>query len=414
MARGRRRRLFPGIVLQRGSIHFPLLVVAYWFCHPFQESWLRRVLHWIPYGAAVAVCAIIRVKVMGRFSEVSLSHEFSSRVVWAATGLLGEHAKLFFWPFNLSEFRVFDLAASLRSPWPWVAIMVLVAACWWRKSDPRLSFLLLWWVVTLSPTLNYRHLSIPLVADRFSYLPSVGLCLALGYVAFGWLPEHFPKIAHASVVVGAVAAVATLWAAQTLRAIPHWSNNDALFNYSLRVSPDAAEVHASHGVVLQLRDNNLEGAAREFRTALRLNAQSLQPITKVTYNSYIGLGQIALDQGREQEALDYFNKAVRLLRNFNFAYDVLGSVYFPRGDYARAAEYFHQAINVNPLDMGARFYLGTCLMKLGKPMQAAEQFRAARDVDPDFTQAYQAEALALEAAGDFAGAVKVRELMGKN
>jgi tetratricopeptide (TPR) repeat protein len=91
----------------------------------------------------------------------------------------------------------------------------------------------------------------------------------------------------------------------------------------------------------------------------------------------------------------------------------MGSVYFPRGDYARAAGYFQQAVRANPLDVGARFFLGTCLMKLGKPAQAAEQFHAAREVYPDYTQAYQAEALALEAAGDSAGAARVRELITK-
>jgi tetratricopeptide (TPR) repeat protein len=239
----------------------------------------------------------------------------------------------------------------------------------------------------------------------------VGLCLALGYLAFGWLPLHFPKVGHEWVVVGALAAVTTLWAAQIVRTIPHWRDNDALFDYSLRVSPNAAEVHAAHCVVLQFRENDLDGTAREFRTALRLNAQSLRPIPIVTYNSYIGLGQVALLQGREPEALDYFDKAVHLLPNSSFAYDVLGSVYFPRSDYARAAEYFQQAVRVNPQDMGVRFFLGTCWMKLGKPAQAAGEFRAAREVDPDYFQAYEAEGLSLEAAGDRAGAARVRCMM---
>ena len=135
---------------------------------------------------------------------------------------------------------------------------------------------------------------------------------------------------------------------------------------------------------MQFRENDLDGAAREFRTALRLDAQSFTPAPGVTYDSYIGLGQIALIQGREQEALDYFNKAVLLSPGTHFAYDVLGSVYFPRGDYARAAAYFQQAVRVDPQDVEARFYLGTCWMKMGKPAQAAEQFHAAREVDPDY------------------------------
>jgi len=50
-------------------------------------------------------------------------------------------------------------------------------------------------------------------------------------------------------------------------------------------------------------------------------------------------------------------------------------------------------------------------LKLGKPAQAAEQFRAAREVDPDYIQAYEAEARALEAGGDQVGAARVRRLI---
>jgi tetratricopeptide (TPR) repeat protein len=404
---------FPALFFKEVAFSFPLLLLAYWLCHPPAESWFRRALHWLPYVAAAAICGVIRVAVMGHFSQSSPFRKFNTQVVWAAIGLLGQHGKLFFWPVNLSEFRDFNLAASVRSPWPWVTLLVVAGAWVWRHRDPRLSFPVLWWAAALLPCLNYRQLSVPLVADRFSYLASVGLCLALGYLAFGWLPTHLPKVGRPGVVLGILAAVATLWAIQTVRTIPHWRDNQAFFDYAVHASPNTAEVHMSHGLLLQLRDNDLGGAAREFQTALRLNTQSLRPTPVVTYDSNIGLGQVALLQGREHEALDYFNKAVHQLPDSDFAYDVLGSVYFPRGDYARAAGYFQQAVRVNPQDLGARFFLGTCLAKMGKPAQAAEQFHAAREVDPTYSQAYVAEAMALGAVGDKAGAARVRSEMSK-
>lgn len=399
---------FPALFFKEVAFSFPLLLLVYWFCHPSTESWLRRAANWLPYVAAAGVCAAIRVAVMGNVSKTSLFKDLNPQVAGAALGLLGRHFKLFLWPATLSEFRDFDITASLHSPWPWLALVVIVTACVWRKREPHLSFLVLWWFVTLIPCLDYRYISIPLIADRFSYLPSVGLCLALGYLAFGLLPRHFPKADKEWIVVGAFAVVAVLWAAQAVRTIPQWRDDDAQSRYALRVSPNAAEVHAVRGVALQFQQGDYAGAAREFQTALRLNADSLRPVPSVSYNAYIGLGQVSLDQGQMAEGIDYFDKAVQVIPNSSVAYGMLGSVYFPRSDYARSAVYFEQAVRLNPLDIGARFFLGSCWMRLGKPAQAAEQFHAARDVDPTYSQAYVAEAAALEAAGDKAGAARVR------
>lgn len=402
---------FPALFFKEVALSLPLVLLVYWFCNRSAESWVRRAIHWTPYVGAVVLCAAIRYALMGRFAGNSILRNLSGKVILAAIALLGQHAKLFFWPVNLSEFRDFDLVASMRSPWAWAVLLVLVVACLFRRRNPRLSFLVLWWAAALVPCLNYRLLTVPLVADRFSYFASVGLCLALGYLAFAWLPAHFPSAGRSWAVGGALAVIAVLWAVQTMRMVPHWRDNDSLFDYGLVVSPRAAVVHVSRGVFLQFRMNDLNGAAREFQTALRLNEQDIRPLSDVTYSSYIGLGQVALNQGREAEALDYFGKAARLEPHKVLAFMVLGSFYFPRRNYARAAEYFEQAVRVDPMETGARFYLGSCLLKLSQPARAAEQFHAAREVDPEYYPAYKAEAGALDAAGDAVGAAKVRQMV---
>jgi protein O-mannosyl-transferase len=400
----------PALFFKEAALSFPLLLLAYWFFFPAKDSWRARIVRWLPYLGATAVYVGARVAALGHFSHSPHYWKVSPREVGAAIGLLGQHAKLFFWPTNLNVFRTFELSASLRSPWAWLTLLVVLAAFWYRRRRPLLCFLIIWWVITLLPCLDVRQLSFPLLAERFSYLPSVGLCLALGS-GFWMLPRRLALLPLAPVVLPALGVLLTLWALQDLRAIPRWRNNDVLWNYSFRASPNAGLVHVHRGLDLQFREHDLEGAAREFQTALRLNRASFLPLNTVTYDSYIGLGQVADLEGRHEEALDYFNKAVRALPFHSLAYDVLGSVYFPRGDYARAAEYFERAVQVNPQDLGALFYLGTCWMKLGRLRQAAEQFHAAREVDPEFKQAFEAEAQALEAAGETVEAARVRSLV---
>lgn len=404
---------FPALFFKEMALSLPLLILAYWLFLAPKESWLRRSARVVPYLLAVAAYVEIRRTMLGHFSYTQHLWKISSQVVGAAIGLLGDHTRLFFWPTHLNVFRVFEIGPALRSPWPWLTLLVLLATLWIRKRQPLLSFLVIWWAITLVPCLDIRQLSFPLLAERFSYIPSAGFCLAISFLIFVWLPPRLPGVKLARFVLPGLLLVMLLWTVQTVRAISNWRDNETLANYSLQQSPNAALLHVVRGVVLQYRRYDLEGAIREYQTALRLNASSLRPLASVTYDSYLGLGQIAYQKGQPEEAIRYFQKAVRVLPGYSLAYDSLGSVYFPRQNYAKAAEYFTRAVQVNPQDLGARFYLGTCWMKLGKYREAAEQFRAARDVDPTYWQAFEAEAKALEAAGDSAGAALVRNLARK-
>ena len=404
---------FPALFFKEMAFSFPLLLMAYWFCFPSSESWLRRMRNWTPYLAALAVCAGIRVATLGHFAQKAMIPRERSSAVWAALALLGQHAKLFFWPVNLSEFRDFNLTAALHSPWPVIVVLAISLVVIFHRRSPRVSFLVLWWLVCILPVLNYRQLSIPVVADRFSYTASVGLCLALGYLALVWVPQRSVQPGFAWAAAAMLIFVAAFWTMQTVHAIPRWRDNDSLFDYGIQSSPNSAEVHQVHGVVLQFRDHDLNGAANEYRAALRLDAASIHPAPGVTYNANIGLGQVALLEGREAEALEYFHKAVGISPGSFFAYDVLGAFYFPRADYAHAAEYYQRSVLVDPQDVGALYTLGLCRMKLGMPVNAAAQFHSARIVDPTFSQAFLAEATALDAAGEASSAARVRASIPK-
>jgi tetratricopeptide (TPR) repeat protein len=401
----------PALFFKEAAFSFPLLLIAYWFFFSdAAETWRRRAACWAMYAGAAAVYSAARVEALGHFSEARHLWKIQPKIIAAAIGLMGQHAKLFFLPVHLNVFHTFEPGPSLRSPWPWLTLLVLVAAVALPKRQKVLGFLIAWWLVTLLPCLDVRQLSFPLLAERFSYLPSVGICLALAYLCMVMLPEQLPHVRLAPVVLPVLGLLIGFWSFQDVRAVPNWRNNDSLFGYSLIVSPNAGLVHIHHGLDLQFREHDIEGARKEFETALRLNQTSFYPLPVVTNGSYIGLGQMADLEGRHDEALAYFQKAARVLPNDSLAYDILGAVYFPRGDYVKAAEYFAHAVEVNPQDLSARFYLGTCWMKLGKYGEAAGQFRAAREIDPTYTQAYTAEAQALDAAGDAAGAAQVRQL----
>jgi tetratricopeptide (TPR) repeat protein len=205
-----------------------------------------------------------------------------------------------------------------------------------------------------------------------------------------------------------------LWIVQDVRSVRHWHDNVSLWDQAYVASPDSAVAHMLRGALLQQRDGKLDAAAQEYQFALKLNQASERPLPGVTAECSVLLGQVANMQGRMQEAISDYNQALRAVPGYSLAYKALGIVYFPRGDYAQAKVYFQRAVELDPQEEESRFYLGTCYLKLGEPRKAAAQFRAAREVDADYLEAYEAEARALEAAGDKAGAARVRALLKKH
>lgn len=398
---------FVALFFKEMALGLPLLLLAYWFFLGKSESWARRALRWLPYLASTVVYLGVRHLALGYFTQGRHFWNFSPRVAEAAFGLLGQNTRILFWPTHLSVFRMFYLGPSLHSPWPWISLLCLGGTFWLRKREPLLAFLIAWWPVTLLPVLDIRQLSFPLLADRFLYFPSVGPCLAVAYFLLGWLPRRAPQ----KIVVWASGCVLGLamafCAGETLHAIPRWRDNNTLIHYSLIQSPDSPLLHMARGVVLEYEHGDLKGALKEYDSARRLNQRSSWPLN-LDHDYYLAVGRIAMRTGKREDAIEDFTKAQNAAPDSSQPSDALGAVYFPLGDYATAAKYFERSVRVNPQDVTARFYLGTCWMKLGEYLRAAAEFHAARKIVPDYWQAYQAEARALEAAGESAAARQVR------
>lgn len=402
----------PALFFKELAISFPLMLLAYWLCLGPPESWPKRLVRWLPYLGAVVFYGIVRYAVLGPSAVPPGFWRPSWRVIAAAMALLGVHTRLFFWPAQLTMFRTFALRVSLESPWPWLAGLGALAAVVLRRREPVMSFLLLWWMIGLLPCLDYREVSLPAAADRYSFVPSVGLGLAISYLLLVRPRASLAAKRAAPVLALAAVVVMALWAVRTLRAIPQWKTDEALAEEGLRQAPDSPQGHVWHASVLQYAAGDFDGAKREYETALRLNSPG-GLARGIDFQCNIGLGQIAQSHGRTTEAMGYFEKARRDRPDNGLVYDSLGSVYYPRGDYARAVEYFRKAVELNPQDIGARIYLGNCWMKLGKYGEAREQFRAVRELDPSLRQAYESEARALDALGDPGEATRVRRLEPK-
>jgi Flp pilus assembly protein TadD len=258
-------------------------------------------------GVPLAVYFAVRFSVL-EGSGVPL-YELSA-VASVATALfaLARYTLLLVWPVGLDAHYPYQPIATLGSQLVVVsaAMLALVATCVvkLRCAHPNATFWLLWVYICLLPVLVFGRFGDVIIADRFLYIPSVGLAL-LGGHALGWLVSQrapaFRGLRPAG-VWGAVAAVALL-AVASLERTRIWHDDLALFSDMIRTSPHSALVHSNLGMALYSR-NRLDEALEPLRRAV-----AIEPRYAAAWNT---LAAIFDRQGRREVAARAYARALRL------------------------------------------------------------------------------------------------------
>jgi tetratricopeptide (TPR) repeat protein len=300
-----------------------------------------------------------------------------------------------------------------------VAVSVWALVAWRRR--PYLLIGWLWFLVALLPTIGIIQASSQAMADRFAYVPLIGV-----FVMLVWLAGDLMAGWRYRVTVEAIVMLAVLLAClvATSRQLTYWSDGEALFrravavtqgNYlaeyslgcalgqknklddaldhftaALKIKPDYAEAHDNRGVVLQMQGQSAAAEA-EFLTALRLKPDLVRP------RNNLGLALQA--QGKTGEALAEFRQVLRAHPDNPEAHNNLGKTLAEQGKVPEAMTEFEAAIRLKPDYAGAHFNLGNAFVLQGKPAEAVAPYLAALQAQPDFSDAHQALGLVLAALG---------------
>jgi hypothetical protein len=238
--------LFVASALSKSTaVSFPivLLIIDHWIAK--RKAWGEKMTF---FAVSLIITTITFAVQAGGPVETVAPTDFIP--LWARTGLVGYcslfYMKKFFWPFHLSAVYVnFDqmgwtFFTSLGYVAVFSAVTALVIAN--RRRWPALLPAWLFYLVTLSPTIGLIPSGVHVVADRFSYLPLIGLALpvSMGVV---WLIYSLPETAARFAVSLIVAAVLVALTFLTDQRGAVWSNTETLFNNALQENPDCLPAH---------------------------------------------------------------------------------------------------------------------------------------------------------------------------
>jgi protein O-mannosyl-transferase len=368
------------------TLPFVLLLLDYWPLQRFRPSTLnpqpstpgRLLLEKLPFFfLSAASCAVtFLAQRSGGAVMPAAALPLSERVANALVSYVRYIGKLL-WPADLACFY----PRPDRWPdWPVAAaalvLLGITVLLWrWRARHRYLMVGWLWFLGMLVPVIGLVQVGEQAIADRYTYLPSIGLFVVaawgLGDLASRW-PRLKPLLATGSfLALGACLVV-------TQRQVPHWRNSQALFRHALAVTGDNPWVHCLLADALAEAGNVAEAEAH-CREAMRLKPGF--PEIQVLYAK-------VLAKGRDfQEAATVLSEVVRQNPTDPVAQHALGSVLSQKGDTAQAVEHLRQALRLKPDYAEARFSLASALVQQGDLAGAVDEYRQGLQQQPDNPEA---------------------------
>jgi len=246
----------------------------------------------------------------------------------------------------------------------------------------------LWYLGTLLPVIGLLQVGMQARADRYTYLPIIGVYLVAVW-GFRDLvrarPRLRPFLRAAAVLVLAGCAIGT-WVQ-----IGHWRSSEALFSRAVEVTERNYMAHLNLGAALAERGEEDE-AMRHYELSLEFH-----PPNPFAHNN---LGSVLVLRGREPEAIEHFAEAIRLRPNLVDAYVNLGMVLSRTGEYARAREALERGLRLDPDHPEGHNELGFALENLSEPDLALEHYREAIRLSPGLLEARKNAAILLIERGE--------------
>jgi tetratricopeptide (TPR) repeat protein len=244
-----------------------------------------------------------------------------------------------------------------------------------RTKRPWMTVGWLWFAGAMIPMIGLVQSGAQSMADRFTYLPMIGLAIAVAWAVPQLIVESWRRRAVACVF--AMTLLLTLSRA-TRQQISYWHDSQSVFEHALAVTNDNHVAHNNLAFELA-RQQKFADAREHYLAALKIH-----PTYSVAHN---GLGTVYARTGNRAAAMREYELAVHYNPSYAVAHRNLGVQLASIGKVNEAIEQYRAAIELRPDDATARSLLGMTFATQGRLNEAAEQFAAAVDADPSDAQA---------------------------
>lgn len=397
------------------TLPFALLLLDYWPLDRFEKLSLWRLFKGkIPLFVLSAGLCVITVITQQSGDVLSLNRQFpfSIRLANALVSYATYICKMIY-PVHLTVFYPhpgFSLAL-----WKSVAAFMLLAVIsiillYFGRKKSYLVVGWFWFLGTLVPVIGFVQAGAQAMADRYTYIPLIGLFIIIAWGANDLLINWKHRKVLLTVVAGAIVLVLSVCA---WRQTSRWQNSQAVFEHTLNVTSGNYVACNNLGFAL-LEQDKFDEAISLFQRALQIKPdhveaynnlgmaygklgrkdeemQAYQQALKLGSahaETYHNLGITLNQQGRYREAIDAFKQAIKINPELSQVYYELGSAYGKIGLRQEEMEAYNKAIKMNPMYYQAYTNLGVVYSQLGRFEEAINSYLQAVKIEPDYADAY--------------------------
>ena len=369
------------------TLPFVLMLMDYWPLARFQAAikvgvekkvkYTHLVLEKVPLIVITVISSFITIIIQtkgGAVENYPLNIRFANAIV-SYVRYIGKTI----WPSHLAVFYPHP------GMWPWWQVIVsfvllgvvtfLVISS--LRMQPYLAVGWLWYLGTLVPVIGLVQVGSQAMADRYTYVPLIGLFIMFAWGCYdlfeGWRYKKSGFTLFALVSLSGLMAV-------TWIQVGYWQNSIKLFSHAIEVTSNNLIAYNSLGAAFE-REGRFEEAIRYFSKMIEINPYAA--------DAYFNLGNVLASQGDDKGAINRYMEALKYDQRHAKAHYNLGTVFQRGGQFDQAIDHYIKALQIDPNYAEAHNNLGSIFALQGRADDAIHHFQAAIQIRPDYVGAHR-------------------------
>jgi tetratricopeptide (TPR) repeat protein len=373
------------------TLPFTLILLDYWPLNRLNSQFkiLNSFTEKLPFFILTVISSIITFLAQRKGGALAVI-PFKERIANAVCSYLAYIGKMF-WPTRLAVLYPHPANFLPVSMAVITLIILIIMTVFFIRLGRRYKYLVVgwfWYIGTLVPVIGIVQAGSQAMADRYTYIPLIGLFIIIAFAA----ADVVKKISSAKYIISVLAIVILLACTLATSAqLKYWKNSSSLFEHTLAVTKNNPNILNNYGNVLSSRGRHAE-AVNRFSEALKF-----LPDAPDIHNN---LGKALLGLGRTDDAIEQYKIALKLDPRYNLAHCNLGIAYAAKGDYDKAIEEYKIYLGANANVGELHENLANMLAGQGKVDDALSQFQLALAAKPDSAEVLSNLGFAFAQKGD--------------